>query len=225
MSEVKLVVFDCDGTLVDSQHQIVAAMTAAFAAHGWAAPTPAETRKVIGLTLEDAMAMLTPDKETEAHRSLADTYRQAFQQLREAGDIEDPLFPGVQTVLQALYDAGHVLGIATGKSRRGLDHVLKKYGLADLFVTLQTPDVAPGKPHPAMLEQAMNDTGARRQNTVLVGDTVFDIQMAGHARVASIGVSWGYHTPHALQDAGADHVIDRFEDLVPALNQLWEVRS
>ena len=214
-------VFDCDGTLVDSQHQIIAAMGEAFAAHHLAAPSHADIRQIIGLSLHEAIAALAPDQDEEGQAALVAAYRTSFIRLRETDAIEDPLFPSVQPVLEGLCEAGYLLGIATGKARRRLDHVLAKHGLAHLFVTLQTPDVAPGKPHPAMIEQAMAETGASPENTVLVGDTVFDVEMAGHARVAAIGVSWGYHAPEALAQAGAHSVVDRFDDIPPTLDRIW----
>ena len=222
MTDLRLVMFDCDGTLVDSQHQIIAAMGEAFAAYGQPAPSHADIRQIIGLSLHEAIAALAPDQNEEGQAALVAAYRTSFIRLRETDAIEDPLFPSVQPVLEGLREAGYLLGIATGKARRGLDHVLKKHDLAHLFVTLQTPDVAPGKPHPAMMEQAMADTGVSPENTVLVGDTVFDVEMAGHAGVAAIGVSWGYHAPDALMQAGAHTIIDHFEDLVAVLGRIWE---
>ena len=145
---------------------------------------------------------------------MAGHYRQAFGELRRKPHYE-PLYPGTEEAIDRLEAAGFVLGVATGKSRRGLATTLGRHGLLQRFVTLQTSDVAAGKPHPEMLHRAMSETGARPQDTVLVGDTTFNMAMARNADVRAIGVSWGYHEVDELRRAGAGHVIDSFEELAP----------
>lgn len=222
MTDLRLIMFDCDGTLVDSQHVIVDAMTHAFEQHGMACPEMDAVRRVIGLGLAEAFEVLLPDLERDAHATLAQSYKDAFGELRKDPLHMEPLFPGVREALEALAGAGYLLGVATGKSRRGLNSTLNLHGMRDLFVTLQTTDDAPSKPHPGMLENALRATGARREDTVMIGDTVFDIRMACNARVHPLGVSWGYHPAGELADAGARHVLDDYAGLSPWLGRLWE---
>ncbi|MFQ5775417.1 MAG: HAD-IA family hydrolase [Kiloniellaceae bacterium] len=217
----RLIVFDLDGTLVDSQHVIVRAMSEAFAAHHLPRPAAEAVRRVVGLKLEFAVARLLPDPDDWGTAArVAERYREAFLALRARPDYHEPLFPGAREVL-ALLDRPEVcLGIATGKNRRGLMASLERHGLAHHFVTLQTADDGPGKPHPEMLHCAMADAGAGPDETVLIGDTTFDMEMACHARARGIGVAWGYHDPAELRASGAVRVIETFDDLPPTLSAL-----
>ena len=212
---VRLVVFDCDGTLVDSQHHIVASMTAAFRARGLAEPAPAAILTLVGLPPEVMAAALLPARPAAEHHAVAAGYRQAFFTLRQRPDHREPLYPGTVAVLDRLEAGGFLLGIATGKSRRGLDATLGAHGLLERFATVQTADGARGKPHPEMLERAMTAVGAEPATTLLVGDTTFDMQMARSAGVQAIGVAWGYHPVEALAEAGAHSVIEEFASLAP----------
>ncbi len=216
----RLVVFDCDGTLVDSQRAIIEAMRRAFAALGLPRPADTAVRRVIGLSLPQAMARLRPEDDERAQARLVAAYRESFLALRADPAHREPLFAGAREAVEALEAAGFLLGIATGKSRRGLQATLERTGLAGRFVTLQTADDAPSKPHPAMLERAMDEAGAEADETVLVGDTTFDIEMALAAGALPFGVSWGYHAPDALAAAGARSVVDDFEALVAAIGAL-----
>jgi phosphoglycolate phosphatase len=209
----RLIVFDCDGTLVDSQHLIVAAAAQAFLAHGLAPPPAPAVQAVIGLSLEMAFAMLHPESGLEERASLVDSYRSAWRSLRAEG-VREPLYPGALATLQELDRRGHSLAIATGKSRPGLLSVLDHHGLAPLFASLQTADRHPSKPDPSMLEQAMRETGSAPATTLMVGDTTFDMAMARAAGVGAVGVAWGYHPVDALAEAGASTVLERFEDLL-----------
>lgn len=215
----RLVVLDCDGTLVDSQYRIIACMNTAFQAFGLHLPAAADVRAVVGLSLEEAIARLLPP-ESELVAPLAAVYRRAFLSLRESSPEPEPLYDGAAEAIRRLDAAGFLLGIATGKSRRGLDAVLAAHGLSSHFVTLQTADLHPGKPDPAMLRQAMAEAGAEGMSTVMVGDTTFDMEMARRAGAAAIGVSWGYHPPAALPPAGASAVIDGFGELAGTVVRL-----
>jgi len=222
LERLRLAVFDCDGTLVDSQHSIVHAMESAFDLHDFGAPNPAAVRRIIGLPLVEGIRILSPETDATLHPHVAETYKSVFRELRASGEVHEPLFPGVRATITALHDAGWLLGIATGKAMRGLIATLEPYGLIDCFVTKQTADIAMGKPHPDMLDRAMADTGVDADATVMIGDTTYDMEMARNAGTKSVGVSWGYHLTDELQAAGAHTVIDGFEALVGALDYLTE---
>lgn len=217
MSRYALVVFDCDGTLVDSQRFIVECMQAAFVAEGLAPPSDDAIRRIVGLTLAHATARLLGGDDPAAAERLAGAYRQQFLLRRQRGDTDEPLFPGARALIEALAVRGIDLGVATGKTMRGLLHVLERHGLGQHFVTLQTADLHPSKPHPAMLEAAMRDTGASPTETIMVGDTSFDIEMAVAAGVLPVAVSWGNHPAIELKAVGAAHVLDRFDQLLDLL--------
>jgi phosphoglycolate phosphatase len=222
---LRLVMFDCDGTLVDSQHMIHAAMVAAYARDGRVAPPVEAVRRVVGLALPEAILRLGPDIDESDAARLADFYKDAFRELRLAGEIEDPLFPGVAETLRELEAAGFLLGIATGKSRRGLIPLLEKHGIDRFFSVLKTADDGPGKPNPAILEDAMAEVGARPADTVMIGDTLFDMDLAKNAGVGAIAVSWGYHAPAELQAAGVAAMLERLADLPHILRGYWTITA
>ena len=210
---IRLAVFDCDGTLVDGQHAITAAMRDAFEGAGMQPPEPAAVRRIVGLPLEDAVARLSLDSDSALCDKIARGYKQAFQKMRENGGYHEPLFPGALSTLDRLRDEGFMLGVATGKSRQGLRITLERHGLLQHFSTLKTSDDGPGKPSPHMLLSAMSDIGAEPEVTVMIGDTVFDVEMAKSAGVAAIGVGWGYHEKDELRMAGVAALAESFEEL------------
>jgi phosphoglycolate phosphatase len=210
---VRLILFDCDGTLVDSQASIVACVQAAFIAEGLPPPVPAAVRRIVGLSLEPALMALMEEPDPLVARRLAAGYKQAFIQHRSSPAYHEPLFPGTRELLDRLCARGLLLGVATGKAMRGLRFVLEHHGLADRFVTLQTADQHPSKPHPAMVEAAMAATGVSAAATMVVGDTTFDVLMARAAGALPVGVSWGNHPAAELVAAGAVRVLDRFDEL------------
>jgi phosphoglycolate phosphatase len=215
---VKLAVFDCDGTLIDSQVNILRAMRASFDRHGLAAPADHAIRRIVGLSLVESMRVLVPGAEPALHESLAMDYKQAFQRLRaDRGLDPEPLYPGVADGLAKLAARGWRLGVATGKSDRGLALALAHHGLTELFVTLQTADRHPSKPHPAMLNAALAEAGAAAASAAIIGDTVFDMAMGANAGVRAIGVDWGYHETEELLDAGAATVATDFAAVIAAL--------
>jgi phosphoglycolate phosphatase len=209
----RLIVFDCDGTLVDSQQLIIEAASQTLLAHDLALRSADAIRAVIGLSLELAFMKLVPEADARALASLVETYRVAWRTLRAQG-VREPLFPGVREVLGMLDDRGHLLGVATGKSRPGLLDVLDHHGLSALFVSLQTADRHPSKPHPAMLEAAMRETGSDPEGTLVVGDTTFDMEMARAAGARALGVSWGYHPTALLETAGAETILTGFDQIL-----------
>jgi len=201
-----LALFDCDGTLVDSAANICLAMEQCFEAAALPLPSRHATRRVVGLSLVEAVAALHPEGEADLHIAMAEDYKRAFQLLRGQGLVVEPLFDGIAETIGALDKAGWLLGVATGKSDRGLAFCLDHHGLAPHFVTLQTADRHPSKPHPSMIEAAMAEAGASPADTVMIGDTVYDVEMAVAAGTRAIGVAWGYHTPAELLAAGAKAV-------------------
>ncbi|WP_233396893.1 HAD-IA family hydrolase [Qipengyuania sp. YIM B01966] len=203
---IRLAVFDCDGTLVDGQAAICAAMEAGFAAAGLAPPARHAIRRIVGLSLPQAVRLLAPDASEEQCEVVVAAYKATFRTTREAGALEEPLFPGITELLHALAGNGWSLAVATGKSDRGLAHCLAAHGIAGLFVSLQTADRHPSKPHPAMLEAAMTEAGATPETTVMIGDTGFDMAMARAAGVRPLGVDWGYHSVAELLADGAEAV-------------------
>ena len=202
----RLAVFDCDGTLVDGQAEVCTAMEAAFAACALPAPDHHAVRRIVGLSLPQAITRLLPDPDDATIAALDLAYRDAFRERRARGELAEPLYDGIEGLLRGLHAEGWDLAVATGKSDRGLAHCLANHGIAPLFVSLQTADRHPSKPHPAMLDAAMADAGAAANDTVMIGDTVYDIAMARAANVRAVGVAWGYHDAAELLAAGADAV-------------------
>lgn len=223
---MKLILFDCDGTIVDSQHAIVAAMEAAFRLHGLPAPSRAGVVSVVGLSLGEAVGRLLPAHDTASVHGVAESYKAAFAELRAQPQHEEPLFWGAREAIERLAARpGVVLGVATGKSRRGVDVLLEREGLGPYFATIQTADDHPSKPHPSMIERAMSEAGARRASTVMIGDTVYDVEMARLADVGALGVTWGYHPPDELVRAGAHELVGAYSDLEGAVDRILASRE
>ncbi|MEM9795553.1 MAG: HAD-IA family hydrolase [Pseudomonadota bacterium] len=214
-----LVLFDVDGTLVDSEAIIVDCMNAAFDVVSLPHPARRTVTSLVGLSLPRMVEALTPGADLEVQATITATYRVRFAEA-VANGAEPPLYPGVPDGLAALRSAGFALGVATGKSRRGLDRVVKAYGWDDLFVTQQCADFHPSKPHPSMVRRALAETAIAEDRAVMVGDTIFDIEMANAADIPSIGVDWGYHEGERLSEAGAVAVVSDFESLVARIQEM-----
>ena len=221
MKKLRLALFDCDGTLADSEYAIVAAMRTAFAETAFATPSDRAIRKTIGLSVPAAMHQLLPDASDHDRATLANAYRDAyFQHRTQAGSAPEPLYDGILEVIDQLHTTGWQLGIATGKSQRGLLRLLDAHGLTSRFATLQTADFHPSKPNPAMVFAALDQTLVAPEDCVVIGDTSYDMHMARTAGAHAIGVAWGYHTPQALRAAGAHAIADRPSDLVHMVTRL-----
>jgi phosphoglycolate phosphatase len=215
----RLAIFDCDGTLVDSGQTIHRALSAAFASHSLEPPQPEVSRKIIGLSLTEAMSALLPGAPPDQHRALAEDYKRAFWNLRAAGEVEEPLFDGILELLDEFENAGWLLAVATGKSDRGLGHCLESHGIHARFASLQTADRHPSKPHPSMVEQAISDAGASPATSIVIGDTSFDMAMAINAGALGIGAGWGYHEAGELLAAGAVGVAKRPLDVLALVRE------
>ncbi|MEZ5839715.1 MAG: HAD-IA family hydrolase [Hyphomicrobiales bacterium] len=221
-----LVLFDCDGTIVDSQHMIVEAMARAFGRHGLAAPARAAVVDVIGLSLPVAIARLLPEGSAVAADDIVESYKAGYFEMRSDPVHREMLFPGAREAIEALGRRADVLlGVATGKSQRGVRSLFAATGLGHHFTTIQTADDAPSKPHPGMVHQAVAETGVAMKNVVVVGDTSYDMEMAAAAGATGIGVAWGYHPPAVLESAGAARIIARFDELVPLLEHSFFVEG
>jgi phosphoglycolate phosphatase len=223
---MKLVIFDCDGTLVDGQHMIVTAMERAFAASGLALLPRERVLSVIGFSLPVAAERLLPNADMGTIAAVTESYKAAFGMLRQDPAHHEPLFPGARQAIEGLgrYD-DVLLGLATGKSRRGVIALFERFGLDSHFATIQTSDTHPAKPHPSMILHAMAHVGVRPEDTVMIGDTTFDMEMAINAGVGAVGVAWGYHRVAALERAGAHMIIERYGDLVPAIEERLSLKG
>lgn len=210
----KLVLFDCDGTLVDSQHMIVATMTEAFAKVGHTPPDPAGVLSIIGLSLPEAIGRLNPELDAITVGLVAEAYRDTYQTMKFRLAETAPLYPGARDALTALAARDDLLlGVVTGKSRRGLDAILETHGLTNLFAVLRTADDGPSKPHPFMVVDAVAALGGEASRTVVIGDTGFDMLMARAAGAFALGVTWGYNGRDELTQAGAQMLVDSFTEL------------
>lgn len=214
---MKLVLFDVDGTLLDSQHLIHACLVETFKGMGRPPLPRAEMLSIVGLSLVPAIQRLFGD-DTSADdiEKAAGFYREAFLARVNDPAFAPPLFPGAAEAVAELRRRDDViLGLATGKSRRGVDRILESFGWEGLFATIQTADTAPSKPHPGMIVQGAGEVGLRPEDAIMIGDTSFDILMGRSAGARTIGVSWGNHPVSDLTEAGADHIIDDFGQLLP----------
>ncbi|HYN77340.1 MAG TPA: HAD-IA family hydrolase [Lamprocystis sp. (in: g-proteobacteria)] len=194
-----LLCFDWDGTLMDSQERIVACLLAAFAAVGQPPPSRAAAADIIGLGLDEAMARLWPEANAAQRHLVAAHYRRHFLFTDETPST---LFPGALEVLERLRADGYLLAVATGKSRRGLDLSLAQTGLAGYFQATRCADETASKPDPQMLLELMEELDVRPAQTLMVGDTEYDIQLAANAQVGALAVCYGVHTPERLLACG-----------------------
>lgn len=215
----KLAIFDCDGTLVDSQANICLAMEHAFDEAGMSPPSRHSIRRTVGLSLVEIMRILLPDSDASLHTEMADRYRSSYLILRNNGLEHEPLYDGMAALLASMDESGWLLGVATGKSDRGLARCLDHHAIKGLFVTLQTADRHPSKPHPSMVHQALADAGVKAGQAIVIGDTVYDIHMGRAAGTRTIGVNWGYHPVEELREAGADAIAESIDELAALLGE------
>jgi phosphoglycolate phosphatase len=223
---LRLVLFDCDGTLVDSQRMIIMTMARAFERAGLPPPTDDATRAIIGLSLPEAVAKLTDHQPDAPIDRLAAGYRAAYEELSPRLNETAPLYPGIRDLLEKLAAADDTLvGVVTGKGRRGLDAVLAAHGIADLFTVLRTGDDGPSKPHPFMVEDAVAAVGADMARTIVIGDTTYDIDMAKAAGARAIAVAWGYHGENDLMASAPDAYVETSHQLSGMIDRLVAVEN
>ena len=190
----QLLVFDWDGTLIDSAQTIVACIQAACRDLGLPVPEDARASHVIGLGLQDALSYAIPGLPRDDYARVVESYRKHFF----ARDPDIPLFPGTRAMLAGLREHGHILAIATGKSRAGLARALDSTGLQSFFAASRCADQCVSKPAPDMIRELMEELGVDEANTLMIGDTVHDLQMAANAGVHAVGVSHGAHPKREL---------------------------
>lgn len=218
---MKLVLFDCDGTLVDSGDFIHRCMTESFADAGLEPPQKAETHSIIGLSLPLAIARLLGREPDDQVQWLTQRYKENFTRLRQAPDFSEPLYDGILPLLAELGGKEDILlGLVTGKSRRGVHSVFERHGIGHHFTVVRTADDCPSKPHPAMVLESCSEMGIEPDRTIVIGDAIYDMQMARSAKATAAGVSWGYHDRQSLVEAGAQHVLNAPSDLHAVLREM-----
>lgn len=214
---MKLILFDCDGTLVDSIQHIHDCMIQTFAEFGHSKPTEMETRSIVGLSLNQAIAQLLNRDVCPNIMQITEAYKRNYGAMRAKQLLQSPLYQGMYNLVSELAaKEKYILGIVTGNSRRGVAHVFEEHGLEKYFYVVRTADDCPSKPDPAMVLESCHVSGIDPQNTLIIGDAIYDMQMANNAKAKAVGVSWGYHSVDALRDNGAHYILNQ-----PA--ELWSV--
>lgn len=211
---MRLIVFDCDGTLVDSQQTIITATEAAMDEFEFAVPPRRDILYAVGLPVDVALRRHAPEATDDQILSMLDIYRETYQQLVQQDDRGQVMFDGMREQILALGGMDEtLLGIITMKSRRGLNRVVDAYDIRQYFQVLKSADDGPGKPAPDLMLDAISETGVEARQALMVGDTSFDIMMAKAAGAKAIGVGWGYQTIDELLDSGADAIAETDEEL------------
>lgn len=213
----QLIIFDWDGTLMDSVDKIVRCFAAALDDVGASDPGKDAIRHIIGLGLDEAVSALLPQADNGVRARVVERYRQHFLHLDQTG-ME--LFPGVREGLEELAGQGYLLAVATGKARRGLDRVLRATDTAHLFRATRCADEAFSKPHPRMLEDILEQTGLGADQALMIGDTTYDLQMARHAGMNSVAVTYGVHDRDLLTEHGPLACLDSFSEVYAWLQRM-----
>lgn len=218
--DIRLAVFDLDGTLLDSAQSIVDGVLACWTHCGFPEPDPLAIRRIIGLPWEESIQALLPGAGAAEFKMVRDYHDEVARGTLPRPPRNEALFPGALETLDRLEEAGYVLAIVTSRGNRRLVQLLEEQRIGHRFASIKTVDHGPGKPNPYLLLQAMEETGAMRERTVMVGDTTYDVMMARNAGTSAIGVSWGVHEPHELTAAGAHHVVEAFDHIPPTIDAL-----
>ena len=218
---LRLALFDYDGTIVDSAIMIVEGAIAAFRICGLPDPDPAKVRENIGKPLAIALDEYMPPGFNVTPNEISEAYRSWYAEQGRLGLQNEPLYPGIVELLKELKSNDWLIGIATNKSRIGLTNGLAKHNLSDMFdITLST-DENIAKPNPAMAIRAMNELGVEKKYCVMIGDTINDIGLGVNAGINSIGVTWGYNDKNLLSSAGADYLVDDANQLSVLMKKLF----
>ncbi len=223
---MRLIIFDADGTIINSRSIILEGMRRVFMEFNYPTPPTDAALATIGLSLDLVFANLLDrpvDGEIEA---MSASYKKRSGELQKIPELHSQLYDGIDTIMDIL--SAHpdtLLAVATGKSRRGLNSMIDTYGYRDKFIASRTADDCPSKPHPAMILECCEIAGCEMSNTVMVGDSSYDMQMAVQAGTKALGVSWGYQPVHALEQSGADAIIDHPLDIPGAIDKLFKVAS
>jgi phosphoglycolate phosphatase len=216
---LKLAVFDVDGTLIDSRALIQRAAVEASRDIGLPEPSYEAVRQIVGLSLHEALHVLAPQLTDAELAEFVARFQAAFHRMHAEPGFVEPLYDGAARTLDRLKRDGWLIAMATGKPRRGVERVMEMHGWDAVFDTTWCADDGPGKPHPSMVLEAMKAVGCAPWQTVMIGDTSHDIQMALNARTRAQGVSWGFHTAEEVRAAGAHHVAHRFDELDAELDR------
>ncbi|MDG1154189.1 MAG: HAD-IA family hydrolase [Alphaproteobacteria bacterium] len=217
---MRLIIFDCDGTLVDSQKSIMNAIVTAWESFGLNPPKLSSVLQVIGLTIQDSVRVLEPDLNENDYGKLEKEFYSAFVNLNEQAKIEEELFPNVVETLNVLNDDKSYLAVLTGKGNLGLQNTFKNKNIGEYFIATKTSDCGPGKPNPQTMNELIAELGVEKESVVMIGDTTHDILTAKNAGVKSIGVSFGYHSVGELVKAGANEIVDDFSNLPSVIDTL-----
>jgi phosphoglycolate phosphatase len=219
---MKLVLFDCDGTLVDSAKLIHEVMARTFVHFGFDRPEIASTKSIIGLTLDIAIARMQGKQHVDDEATaMMVHYKSIFAQTRAEAGFEEPLFDGIKEMIGTLAAREEIImGAVTGKSRRGLDMIMDTHGFRPHFVVSRTADDCPSKPHPGMVTECCDQTGIVPADTIVIGDAIYDMQMAKAAGAKAIGVAWGYASQPDLWAAGADAIVGHSSEIPGHIPQI-----
>ena len=221
IKNLKLALFDYDGTIVDSAGMIVQGAIEAFRMCGLPDPDPQKVRENIGRPLAVALDVYMPVGYTVTPEQISEAYRSWYAEQGRLGLQNEPLYPGMVELINQLKSNNWLIGIATNKSRIGLTHGLAKHNLSNIFdITLST-DENIAKPNPAMALRAMKELGVKKKYSVIIGDTINDIGLGVNSGITSIGVTGGYNNRELLMSAGANHLVDNAQDLSKLMNKLF----
>ncbi len=217
---LRLAAFDLDGTLLDSASSIVTGVMACWEACGFPLPEADHVRRIIGLPWEESIIELLPGAGQAEFAQIRAYHEEVARGERPRPERSEALFPGVLPMLDAVESSGYLLAIITSRSGGRLMELLEAHGIRERFISLKTTDNGPGKPNPHLMMQVLSETGVDKTDAVMIGDTTFDILMARNAGTSSVGVTWGVHESHELRDAGAGHVADHIDEILPAIDRL-----
>ena len=219
-TRLRLAAFDLDGTLLDSANSIVTGVMACWEVCGFPLPEPDQVKRIIGLPWDESVRLLLPGAGVAEFAEIRAYHEAVIRGDHPRPSREETLFPGAIEMLDAVDEAGYLLGVITSRSGGRLLELLESQNIHKRFVSLKTTDNGPGKPNPFLMLQTLDETGVDKQDAVMIGDTTFDILMARGAGTSAIGVTWGVHQPDELRDAGAHQIAKSMEEILPFMDGL-----